>query len=227
MTKAYLGSIVRLQLRVSPQRVKECLDRWCSMLAGRQSHKTGCRMRAIVRETLYRDIIGFIPVYSLVFAFGLWFGAWQLGWAWLQSLWLIVPLTAATADYIEDICHLRYLRLHERNEAPSLLLTWLGAAMTSIKLIAFIGEGALTFVIVIVATLRIHSAPELYGWRGLLALAVSIDGVCDRRRSRCLVRPVSPLDEGAAGSRRCRGARVTPVVAPAAHARCPVKSDCA
>ena len=46
--------------------------------------------------------------------------------------------------------------------------------MTLIKLIAFIGEGALTFVIVIVATLRIHSAPELYGWRGLLALAVSI-----------------------------------------------------
>jgi len=174
MTKAYLGSIVRLQLRVSPQRVKECLDRWCSMLAGRQSHKTGCRMRAIVRETLYRDIIGFIPVYSLVFAFGLWFGAWQLGWAWLQGLWLIVPLTAATADYTEDICHLRYLTLHERNEAPSLLLTWLGAAMTLIKLIAFIGEGALTFVVVIAATLRIHSAPELYGWRGLLALAVSI-----------------------------------------------------
>jgi putative effector of murein hydrolase LrgA (UPF0299 family) len=45
--------------------------------------------------------------------------------------------------------------------------------MTLIKLIAFIGEGALTFVVVIVATLRIHDAPELYGWRGLLALAVS------------------------------------------------------
>jgi uncharacterized protein (DUF2235 family) len=174
MTKAYLGSIVRLQLRVSPQRVKECLDRWCLMLSGPQSHTAGCRMRAIVRETLYRDIIGFIPVYSLVFAFGLWFGAWQLEWAWLQGLWLVVPLTAATADYIEDICHLRFLELHERHQAPSLLLTWLGSAMTLIKLIAFIGEGLLTFVIVIVATLQIHSAPQLYGWRGLLVLAVSI-----------------------------------------------------
>ena len=144
------------------------------MLSGPQSHKPGCRMRAIVRETLYRDIIGFIPVYSLVFAFGLWFGAWQLEWMWLQGLWLVVPLTAATADYIEDICHLRFLTLHERHEAPSLLLTWLGSAMTLIKLIAFIGEGLLTFVIVIVATLRIHSAPEVYGWRGLLALAISI-----------------------------------------------------
>ncbi len=174
MTKAYLGSIVRLQLRVSPQRVKECLDRWCSMLSGPQSHKAGCRMRAIVRETLYRDIIGFIPVYSLVFAFGLWFGAWQLQWAWLQGLWLVVPLTAATADYIEDVCHLHYLKLHEQNRAPSLLLTWLGAAMTLIKLIAFVAEGLLTFVIVIVATIRIHAAPEMYGWRGLLALAISI-----------------------------------------------------
>jgi uncharacterized protein (DUF2235 family) len=173
MAKAYLGSIVRLQLRVSPPRVKECLDRWCSMMVGPQAHKTGCRMRAVVRETLYRDIIGFIPVYTLVFAFGLWFGAWQLGWLWLQSVWLIVPLTAAAVDYIEDICHLRYLELHERNEAPSLLLTWLGAAMTLIKLIAFIGESALTFLIVIVATLRIHSAPAPYGWRGVLAVAIS------------------------------------------------------
>lgn len=130
-------------------------------------------MRAIVRETLYRDIIGFIPVYSLVFTFGLWFGAFQLGWTWLQSLWLAVPLTAATADYIEDICHLRFVRLHERDGHPSLFLTWLCAAMTSIKLVAFIGEALLTVVIVMTATLRIHDAPELYGWRGLLALAVT------------------------------------------------------
>ena len=45
--------------------------------------------------------------------------------------------------------------------------------MTWIKVIAFLAEGALTFVIVIASTLRIHNAPELYGWRGLLALAVS------------------------------------------------------
>ena len=130
-------------------------------------------MRAIVRETLYRDIIGFIPVYSLVFAFGLWFGAWQLGWEWLRGLWLVVPFTAATADYIEDVCHLRYLTLHERNEAPSRLITWLGASMTLIKLIAFISESALTFLIVIVATMQIHTAPAPYGWRGLLAVVIS------------------------------------------------------
>ena len=87
-------------------------------------------MRAVVRETLYRDIIGFIPVYFVVFTFGLWFGARMLEWEWLQSLWLAVPLIAAAADYGEDFCHLRCLRLHEHDQPPSLALTWLGATMT-------------------------------------------------------------------------------------------------
>jgi uncharacterized protein (DUF2235 family) len=174
MTRAHLGSIVRLQLRASPGNVKDCLDRWCTGLGGRQPHRIGCRMRAIVRETLYRDMIGFIPVYSLVFAFGLWFGAWQLGWTWLQGLWLIVPLIAASADYLEDVCHLRFLKVHEGDEYPSLFLTWLGAAMTSIKVVALSVEGALTLVIVIAATLRIHETPQPYGWRGALALIVSL-----------------------------------------------------
>jgi hypothetical protein len=134
-------------------------------------------MRAVVRETLYRDIIGFIPVYTIVFTFGLWFGAWQLGWTWLQNLWLVIPLTAATADYIEDFCHLRYLRLHELDRHPSWFLTWLGAAMTWIKVIAFSGAGLLTLAIAIAGTVRVHEAPELYGWRGLLTLAVSIGSV--------------------------------------------------
>jgi hypothetical protein len=174
MTRAHLGSIVRLQFRTSPRQVTDCLDRWCSMLSGRRPHKSqDCRMRAIVRETLYRDIIGFIPVYSLVFAFGLWFGAFQLGWTWLQNLWLAVPLTAATADYIEDVCHLRFLKLHERDQHPPVLITSLCAAMTSVKMVAFTGEALLTIVIVMAATLSVHEAPEMYGWRGLLALAVT------------------------------------------------------
>ena len=49
--------------------------------------------------------------------------------------------------------------------------------MTWIKLVAFGAEALLTFVIVIAATLRIHDAPALYGWRGMLALAVSTAAV--------------------------------------------------
>ena len=178
MARAYLGSIVRLQLSTSPRRVQACLDRWCSMLSGRRPHKSSnCRMRAVVRETLYRDIIGFIPLYSIVFAFGLWFGARQLGWAWLENLWLVVPLTAAIADYTEDVCHLRVPQAPRARQAADVDLTWLGAAMTWIKLAAFGAEALLTFVIVIAATLRIDETPALYGWRGVLALAVSTTAV--------------------------------------------------
>jgi uncharacterized protein (DUF2235 family) len=178
MARAYLGSIVRLQLSISPQRVQACLDRWCTMLSGRRPHKSSsCRMRAVVQETLYRDMIGFIPLYSIVFAFGLWFGARQLGWAWLENLWLAIPLTAAIADYAEDFCHLRCLRRHQHDQRQTLILTWFGAAMTWVKLAAFGAETLLTFVIVIVATLRIDDTPALYGWRGVLAVAVSITAV--------------------------------------------------
>ena len=39
---------------------------------------------------------------------------------------------------------------------------------------AFIGEAALTVVIVLAATLSVHQAPEMYGWRGLFAVAVTM-----------------------------------------------------
>ena len=178
MTRAYLGSIVRLQVRTSPRQVKECLDRWCSMLSGRRPHKSaGCRMRAIVRETLYRDIIGFIPVY----------------YARLHVRTVVRrmaarmdvvarPLAARAVDGGHRRLHRGHvssavLKLHERDQPPSLFLTWLGAAMTWIKLVAFGAEAVLTVVIVIAATLRVHDAPALYGWRGFIALAVSTTAV--------------------------------------------------
>ena len=82
MVRARLGSIVPLQLCFTPGQVKTCLGGWCTMLRGHAS--ASCVMSAVVREAIFRDIIGFIPVYTGVFAFGLWFGASQLGWAWLR-----------------------------------------------------------------------------------------------------------------------------------------------
>ena len=112
MFRARLGSIVPLQLCFTPARIKCCLDRWCTMLRGHAG--TSCTMSAVVREALFRDIIGFIPVYSAVFTFGLWFGVSQLGWAWLETVWWALPLTALVADYGEDLCHLSCLRLHQK-----------------------------------------------------------------------------------------------------------------
>ena len=172
MAKAHLGSIVPLQMCFTPGQITSCLDRWCKMLRGHAAAR--CAMSAVVREALYRDIIGFIPVYSGVFTFGLWFGYSQLEWSWLQILWWALPLTALLADYGEDLCHLRCLRLHQKGKCPSIGLALVGSVMTWVKLIGFFGEGALTLAIVTAATVRIYEAPTGYGWRGLIVIAISI-----------------------------------------------------
>ena len=172
MARAHLGSIVPLQMCFTPGQITSCLNRWCTMLRGHAASR--CAMSAVVREALYRDIIGFIPVYTGVFTFGLWFGYSQLEWAWLRTLWWALPLTALLADYGEDLCHLRCLRLHRKGRCPSAGLAAAGAVMTSVKLTGFIGEAVLTLGIVTAATIRIFEDPTIYGWRGLLVLAISI-----------------------------------------------------
>jgi hypothetical protein len=174
MARARLGSIVPLQLCITPGQVKRCLDRWCAMLRGHAA--AVCTMSGVVREALFRDIIGFIPVYSATFTFGLWFGFSQLGWAWLSTVWWALPLTALAADYGEDACHLRCLRLHQKGQMASIALALLGAFMTWVKILAFAAEAALTLAIVTAATVRIYAAPDAYGWRGVVALAVSLIG---------------------------------------------------
>ena len=83
MARARLGSIVPLQMCFTPRQIESCLERWCTMLRGHGA--AACAMSAVVREALYRDIIGFIPVYSGVFMFGLWYGYSQLQWSWLST----------------------------------------------------------------------------------------------------------------------------------------------
>jgi uncharacterized protein (DUF2235 family) len=172
MARAHLGSIVPLQMCFTPGQITSCLDRWCTMLRGHAASR--CAMSAVVREALYRDIIGFIPVYTGVFTFGLWFGYSQLGWAWLHILWWALPLTALLADYGEDLCHLRSLRLHQKGTCPSIGLALVGGVMTWVKLIGFIGEAMLTLGIAGAATIRIFEDPTIYGWRGLVVLTISI-----------------------------------------------------
>ena len=158
-----------------------------------------CAMSAVVREALFRDIIGFIPVYPAVFTFGLWFGYSQLGWSWLETSGGLAA-DRALADYGEDLCHLRCLRLHQRGSV-SMPLALLGAVMTLVKLAAFVAEGALTLAIVTAATIRIYDAPISTGgaacWRW-------------RSRSRRLrSSPVSVSGPSCIASRRRRGGITT------------------
>jgi hypothetical protein len=133
-------------------------------------------MTRVQRESLWRDICGFIPVYSLVFGFGLWYGAQILAWEWLARtvagvpVWLAIPLVAAIADYLEDAGELRYLRLYEKNALPSWALTLSTFAMTGLKFVAFFAEAVLSVAVVLAASYQLAVDPSGIGWRGLLAL---------------------------------------------------------
>jgi uncharacterized protein (DUF2235 family) len=186
MAKANLGSIVRLQLCATPRQVRNCLDRWHRMLVCRWRPEdpvagpAAARMRDVVSVALWRDIVGFIPVYTCFLMFGLWFGAYYSDSNLLELLqgprnglawWWLIPVIAAAANYLEDVCHLAYVRLHARGAQPSLVLTIFSSLLFAIKAasvtIALVGAlGAL-----VAGTLRVSS--DLADWRAKCAILVS------------------------------------------------------
>jgi uncharacterized protein (DUF2235 family) len=188
MSRANLGSIFSLQRCWTRQRVVQCLERWRRMLECRWSKEdkdaingpAAHALRETLRETLWRDIFGFIPVYLMVFEFGLWFAASQLKWQWLDKvyfsvpLWFWVPLIAALADYGEDICHLRYVALQKRGAKPSPFLPLLSFAMTALKFAAFSSAGFITLSALVIGSWKIALLGESTGWRGTVALLISL-----------------------------------------------------
>ena len=189
MTRANLGSIVPLQFCVTPGSVRQCLEDWCNQLTGGQ-HKScpqeraaTCYMCRMVGEVLWRDIIGFIPVYSLVLGFGMWFAAKRLVWEWLNwdvsfgffsvPLWLLLPITASLTDYLEDTCQLHFLKLHVQGRSPRTWLTPLSFAMSVIKATAFTATSLLTLAALVDASWLAAVCSDQVGWRGLVAFSIS------------------------------------------------------
>jgi uncharacterized protein (DUF2235 family) len=83
-----LPSIVQLQRCATPKAVEKVFKDWHDRLVcdwrEDDPHRgpAAVRMRTVTAEALWRDTIGFIPVYSIVFGYGL----------WLASRWLSMPL---------------------------------------------------------------------------------------------------------------------------------------
>jgi hypothetical protein len=182
MGKANLGSVVRLQLCRTPNQVAECLERWrvmlvCRWSAGDEDAVNGPaarRMRALLGEVLYRDLLGFIPVYTLVLLFGLWFGQHSL-WpdaGGLLALWWLLPAVAAVTDYAEDFCHLRYRALHARGQKPTAALTLFSFSMTSIKIATFTVAAGITGLAVLLGTWRLDGQDA--DWRAKTALVITV-----------------------------------------------------
>jgi hypothetical protein len=186
MAEAHLDSVTKLQRCLTPKQVAACLNRWRNLLIccwQEDDPVTGPaarRMREIVRAALWRDIVGFIPVYTGFLMFGLRFGAYHTNLPVLQflklpgsgfELWWLIPVATAVADYVEDACHLRYLSLDERGAHPSLLLTLFSSIMTAIKAVGFFGALLCTLIAIVAGTFE--AAADLTDWRAKFAILMS------------------------------------------------------
>jgi hypothetical protein len=179
LSRANLGSILALQKCFTAAQVSKCLEDWRRKLASParpEDPVTGpaaCKVRDVVREALWRDILGFIPAYSLALGFGLWFAARHLHWGFLQDrggipMWPVLPVVALVADYFEDAVHLGYLRSVEHKQKPS--LAWFAWGMTGIKVVAFLGESLLTVGAIVLGTRAVIADGPQAGWSGTAAL---------------------------------------------------------
>ena len=190
MTRAHLGSIVSLQKCATPDAVCRRLERWRKMLACHwdtddtdenvlHDGPAARSLRNVLSNAIWRDIIGFIPVYSVVFALAIWFGMEILDWAsvlpnWIpDKVWLWIPLIAAVTDWLEDFSHLHYLSLHQKKRRPRLPLTLFAVTMTTLKFVmSFLGLLCLAAAL-IHGTWKVMELRDSVGWRGSVALVIS------------------------------------------------------
>jgi len=182
MNKSNLGSIRLLQDCATSQSVKNCFDKWRDSLQSKSRPEdpvkgpAAVRVRVLVREALWRDIMGFIPVYTLVVGFGMWFASHKLAPGLVLRdiqdvpVWYLPPLIALLADYAEDALQLSYVRSMERNDPPK--FAWLAFTMTQIKLVAFLGGLIVTLGAFFVGSREVIADGAKAGWSGAAALVV-------------------------------------------------------
>ncbi|HUS17929.1 MAG TPA: DUF2235 domain-containing protein [Chloroflexia bacterium] len=180
LSRRNLGSIRLLQRCVSTVQVARLLRSWTRRLgAPMHAARAADTMRHAVYTALWRDTVGFIPVYTLALTTGLYFAAVTLGggkhelWTWLDRGWWLLPLFTALSDLVENTCHGHYARLDLAGKAPPQWLVSLGTLSTLVKFAGLLVGLALIVSAVLSATGQIVQSPSAYGWRGAVAIVVT------------------------------------------------------
>lgn len=116
------------------------------------------RLKEVLRLTLWRDILGYTPIYSLVFGGILFVGsmicyddqppvvvkAIEL----IKAYGLSLIIVTAVADWIENVIHLNYIRSLEKEAFPR-FLPMFGILATGVKFIGFFTVAFLSLMITI------------------------------------------------------------------------------
>ncbi|MEO6446577.1 MAG: hypothetical protein ABIZ91_14845, partial [Gemmatimonadaceae bacterium] len=151
-----------------------------------------------------------------------WFASHQIGGPYFGfldtrvggiALWLLLPLVAVAGDLVEDVAQLRFLALHERDEAPSPFVTVLGFVGSIVKFAAFVPALLLTMLAGALGMWKVMWLGQSTGWRGTVALLISalvaatVAGIVisiplyrwrtksERERSHDAMRDMSPTGE--------------------------------
>lgn len=194
MDRANLGLMLPLQRIFTPAQFRAVFATWRRLLACPWRPAAERQMQAVVRESLARDAIGFVPVYVGLFLFGLNFGLNWLEWKWLGRttlfalpLWIVWPFATALFDYLEDVLHWIMLRLDTQKlddpAAPDLDRGWawlltLPAGVCSVaKFAGAIGATALTLGAIYRGTWMLIFDRMDAGWRAIPVLLLSTAGL--------------------------------------------------
>lgn len=203
--KANLGSIVKLQTAFSNSQISAILNSWLNELyrtwhsekdkkvlakldlgdsikneTDKNKVLAWIRLRELTRTALWRDIIGFVPLYSFVLGTILWIGSsifcnnaadiecYQLFGK--IPLWLCLILFIAIFDMLENWIHLLHIKNHPIG-GSSTFLVLLGALCTILKFAGFISAVVLSFIIVFFKSKIILS--EVGDWKWLVATGLT------------------------------------------------------
>ena len=191
MKQAHLDGILKLQLAWSPTRVRNVLRMWTGRITPGWQRGGGDGWKAyrkqmgdIVRGSLARDTLGYIPLYMAFLGFGLWFAVEHASWRWLDSalpgllplhLWWIVPVLVGVFDLLENCCHRGYLKAFEQDAAavwkPARWRHFGCQALVVLKFTGFLPALFLIYGAMLQETWKLLTHTPESGWRGALAVA--------------------------------------------------------
>ncbi len=185
LAKANLGGVRDLQRALSPRAFRAQLDFWSRALGPKNIAvaEQEAALQQMLRVSLWRDFLGFMPVYFTCIAMGLRFAHDQLGWftdiAKMQPhfFWQL-PLAVVLLDVIENLIYGHHLR--QRAKSPGYQHHWLIhgllLAATWAKNIATVLLLLVVLAAVAVAVLGIGVQPADGGWRLGIALLIAVIG---------------------------------------------------
>jgi hypothetical protein len=185
MRRVRLGSITGLQKALTPKQVVKILTEWrdrliCKWEGDKAEENAAERMQASVREALHRDMIGFIPLYTIVFSLGLWMVGFVFEWDWLETnvagcpVWVWIIVITALADYVEDWFHFRFLNHFAADKPISSVEVAVSFCFVAIKVVGVLASCLATVVVCLSLSWQVVTAHSTLDWRGKIAGTVAI-----------------------------------------------------